>query len=103
MPAIIRAMPEVSLTLFHVSGTTLVAEASDFGPLRDGIWWISRIYADAADVGIAIRSHHTGKVVVFGLVEQKKDREGDLQSWEFEILDEFRKISTVTHVTIFND
>lgn len=59
----------LSLDRFHwdrVSGV-LIAEASDFGPLRDGYWWLRQIWDDSADVGISIRSHVTGVVELFYL------------------------------------
>lgn len=80
---------------------TLVAEASDFGPSRNGRGWLQRLYDDAADVGIAILSQTTGRVERFYLIEEHVDRDGDLTHWEFEPCN--KKLSTVKRVIIFND
>lgn len=84
---------------FHEDTKTLVAEASDFGPMRDGAWWMQRLYDDACDVGIAIRSHETDRVQVFHL-EREETRDGDLLAWHFKPMD---KTCPVRGVTIFND
>jgi hypothetical protein len=78
---------------------SLVAEASDFGPLRDGRWWLQRIYNDACDIGIAIRSHVTETVEKFYL-QTEHERDGDLTHWTFLPLNPNCKVK---HVTIFND
>lgn len=78
---------------------TLVALASDFGPLREGLWWLNRMYNDSADAGISIRSHATGQVYRFYL-EREETREGDLVAWHFR--PELPRCKVVS-VTVFND
>ncbi len=83
--------------------TTMVAEASDVGyrsPLR--------IYDDACDVGIAIRSRRTGRVVRFYLAHEDNDRSGeDIAGWWFKpIAEDARKLSVKDRqidVLIIND
>ncbi len=82
---------------------TLSAESSDFGPARDGQWWLQRLYDDAADVGIGIRSHHTNKVVYFYLSKELKTPCGeDIGGWEFEPVKPSES-PNVHKVVIFND
>lgn len=75
--------------------------ASDFGPgLR-----FSQIYSDTADVGVVVVGR-TGKEVVYYLAETKRDREGDVQYWQFlPISEHTRRIPECrgTSVVIFND
>lgn len=80
---------------------TLSAEESDLHSHSfDGTYpWLQRLYNDACDVGIAIRSHYTGKVERFHLEKEEK-REGDLLSWTFRPVD---KNCRVKQVIIFND
>lgn len=80
----------------------LSAEASDFGPGRTGLWWLGRLYADACDVGIVIRSEATGREERFVLDETVRDDRGDdeVVAWTFKPLD---PESRVRVVTILND
>ena len=99
MAAIAMATMDLARFTYDRDRQSLVAIASDFGPLRDGLWWLNRMYDDAADAGIAIRSHKTGKVERFYL-ERTEERDGDLMAWHF------RPESPgciVKSVTIFND
>lgn len=75
------------------SGNMLVAEASDFGPA----FRIERLYNDACDVGIAIRSNRTDVVKTFALIETER-RDGELVAWHFADTD-----NTPLKVTVFND
>lgn len=59
---------------------TGVAEASDFGP--HGTVWMAQVWSDACDVGFNIRSHKTGSVKLFTLVNEES-HEGELVSWVF--------------------
>lgn len=54
-------MNELPLKKFTVSNGALVAEASDFGPFRDGYWWLQELYLDSCDLGIVIRSDFTDR------------------------------------------
>lgn len=85
---------------FDKNKRTLVAEMSDFGPLRDGRWWLQRIYDDACDVGIAIASELTGKTETFCLVREEINSENELIALHFIPLDELANVDTVI---IFND
>jgi hypothetical protein len=77
----------------------LVAETSDFGPCREGWWWLGPLYNDACDLGIAIRSHRTGAIVRFYLHEEVK-RDGELQYMVFRPM---HQLGTVRRVVVFND
>lgn len=99
-----RALPEMPLERFSWNPTDgkLVSEASDFGPMRQGLWWLGQLYEDACDAGIAIRSHKTGQVQQFVLVETlySKDEDRELYGWRFAPL---QPNSRVREVLIFND
>lgn len=74
----------------------LVAEASDLGvrvPLH-------RFFNDACDVGIAIRSHKTGREVRFLFTHEDKTPDGDIAGWNFEAYD---KDQPIKRVLIIND
>jgi hypothetical protein len=77
----------VNLIWFHWDPTTktLTAEDSDLGQMggpKGG--WVQPVWNDSADVGIAIRSHKTGKVERFYLdrVDMTPDGE-DVAGWNF--------------------
>lgn len=79
---------------------TLVAEAST---LRYDL--PRQIYDDACDVGIAIRSDRTGRIVRFYLTGEDTDGE-DVAGWRFEpIAEDTRRVpgSGRTRVLIIND
>lgn len=63
---------------------TLTAFESDLRDRPfDGTYpWLRRLYNDARDVGIAIRSHHTGRLERFALT-RTEERDGDLLAWHF--------------------
>ncbi len=69
------------------------------GPFDGTFPWLHRLYDDAADVGIAIRSHHTGQVVYFHL-EDQEERDGEIVAWHFKPIPGETFTGTVT---IFND
>lgn len=80
---------------------TLVAEASTIQ-----LNGFMRLYDDACDYGIAIRSHHTGHVARFAVTKINKDREGDIQSWTLQMTPESCRANPGREdvvVTIFND
>lgn len=68
----------ISSDLFCFKNNTFIAEASD---LQDTV--LGQVYDDACDEGFTIISKKTGKPAVFAMNEIKRDREGDLVSWEF--------------------
>lgn len=89
----------LDLRKFTRDGDKLTTFASDHGAMRDGLWWLQSVYDDACDVGIAIRSHVSQRVVRFFL-EREETKDGDLCAWHFKALDTDQPITTVT---IFND
>ncbi len=106
----LNAMPmgfKLPLTRFTWSkdNQSLVAECSDFGPLREtfdvrtGRRWIQQIWNDACDVGIAIISLETMHEERFCL-HATHSRGGDLLYWEFKPVDDNCRVQLVT---IFND
>ena len=84
---------------FDKAKRTLTAMASDFGPVVSGTWWLARLYPDACDEGIAIRSEITGKVEYF-VLSRGEVIDGDLIAWHFKPLN---KLANVASVTIYND
>ena len=72
----------------------LVAEVSDLGKLE-----IEPIYHDACDVGIAIKSHHTGRVERFAFTGTDR-RDGEIVAWNFAAVSSDCR---ARKVVIFND
>ena len=68
--------------MYHIlSKKELVTEASTLG-LRPGHQW-ERLYDDACDVGIVLRSHKTGVEIRWYLQDTERDAEGDVTCWKF--------------------
>lgn len=74
-----------------------VAEASDLGPSFAG-----RLFDDACDYGMWVRSHKTGKVVSFLLERQGFSPEGDLLYWKFRSWDLDPRASGI-ELRVYND
>lgn len=53
------------------------AEISDLG--RG--FTFGRVYDDACDVGLTLVSARTGRTMVFSVLDEERDREGELQCW----------------------
>lgn len=87
------------LNKFYYANGNMSAQASDFGPLRDGFWWLQQIYPDAADMGIAVKSHKTGKVEIFTF-EGEYHQEGECCYWHFKPVNPKCKVK---QVLIYND
>lgn len=81
---------------FDVETRTLSAEASTVG--FNGP---QQIWNDSVDLGVAIKSHHTGNVLVFSLIQTDRS-ENEITAWHFEPV-EISKRTTIARVTIFND
>lgn len=62
---------------FVKADNVLVAEASTLGDS----FRLTRLWDDACDTGITLKSHHTGREIVFVLAEEVRDGEGELQGW----------------------
>lgn len=94
-------MIELDGARFTYAKGVLSAFESDLrnAPFDGHYRWLRPIYNDAADIGIAIRSHRTGKVERFYLTETET-REGDILAWHFAPCD---KKCPVKEVVIFND
>lgn len=72
----------------------LVAEASTLGGFP-----LERIWNDAADAGIAVRSHYTGRVERFAF-SCEFHHDGELVACKYENID---RTSRVRELTILND
>lgn len=82
---------------------TIVADVSDLGSVVHGTPWIVRLFRDACDEGIFIRSPRTRNVVRFVLTNREVD-EGDLILYEFAVYGPDRAYAgPVENVHIFND
>src|SRR5437879_3266190 len=92
-------IPLKTFTLDRAKGT-LTAMASDFGALRDGLWWLGRLYKDAADLGITIKSELTGHEERFYLAREERTGDGELVAWHFIPVE---LLANITLVTIYND
>lgn len=91
-------IPTLSLKHFHVDSLhgVLVAEASELPERGMSLY---QLFDDACDVGIAVESHHTGKVQLYVLSEEQKQA-GELVAWKFV---PYPSQSTRFTVTVFND
>lgn len=78
---------------------TFSAERSDLNVSTT----FGRIYDDAADLGFAMRSSRTGRVVLFALTREERDADGDARFWEFEPIPEHAPHAGDTRVIVFND
>ena len=81
------------LERFTTTGDKLVTEASDIG------FRLQQVFDDACDVGMAIRSHHTGKVITFVLHHEEK-LDGDVVAWH---LVPYPQGACKYTVVVFND
>jgi hypothetical protein len=86
---------------YDKSDKTLIAEASDLNDRH-----LQQIYNDACDVGLAIRSAKTGKIVTYHMTNEHKDNEGDIQFWDYEPTTEsIRRVPEClgSKLKVFND
>jgi hypothetical protein len=80
---------------------TLIAEASDLDNLH-----LQQLYDDACDVGFAVKSEKTGKVVVFSMTSPFYNDEREIQGWHYvPTCESFRNVPGCQgmEATIFND
>lgn len=85
------------------NGMSFVAEASELSRLDLPF---KQLYDDAADVGLAVQSRKTGKVVRYALYETTRDADQDVLCWVLlPIPEDVRAIPACrdTSVVIFND
>jgi hypothetical protein len=86
---------------FDASDETFTACASDLNNRH-----LERIYDDACDVGLAIKSAKTGVVITYYMDKTHYDREHDITHWTYKPCSEdVRKHPEAiwTEVIIFND
>lgn len=86
---------------FTIAGTHFVAEASDLNNRH-----LQPLYDDACDVGFAIQSETTGKVIRFYMDRVHTDIEGELTHWTYlPVSEDISKYPTCAHLTatVFND
>lgn len=78
----LNPVPRTTFGMYRIPAKgQLVCEASDLG-LRPGHQW-ERLYDDACDVGIVLRSHKTGVETRWYLQDTERDAEGDVTCWKF--------------------
>lgn len=75
-------MHAVSSKKFHYADGELVADASDLG-FGAGTVPGERMFNDAADWGIAVRSAHTGRVVRFSLISENRNHDNEVVAWVY--------------------
>jgi len=100
--AINRYMPVLSSALFTWSRTDnlLVAEMSTLQ--GNGLIGFARVYDDACDQGMTIRSARTGREVPFA-VTHTEIRDGDTLYWDLEPVDAAGRVVYDCKARIFND
>ena len=88
---------------FNSATDTLSAEASTLEANSGGsrnVFRMHRLYADACDVGIAIRSHHSGKFERFVFTKEDRTPDNEVAGWNFIPVDPRCRVK---HVLIIND
>lgn len=90
-----------SLFTYSKHANNLCAEASDLANRH-----LQPLYDDACDAGFAVKSVVSGNEITFHLSEVKKDAEGEVTSWEYQMTPQcerkFPECGKMT-ATIFND
>lgn len=83
-----------------IDGVILSADESDLQPIE-----LQRIYPDACDVGITVRSTRTGKEMIFCLYpEPKRNIDGDvLYNDFFPVINGLARLDAGYRVRIYND
>jgi hypothetical protein len=94
----------ISSRLFHIDARNkqFIGDISDFGSNSP----FGRIYPDACDAGFTMLSHKTGQTVVWCLMTEMYDGEGEVTSWSFSLTPEsIRKYPELEAWTclVFND
>jgi hypothetical protein len=99
MPAVVT----YNSKLFHYDKERkkFVAEASTLGNPT-----FSKLYNDACDIGFLLESARTGTVVMYVVVQEKRDREDDIEYWKLVPTQEaIRRVpgAEATSIIVFND
>lgn len=89
--------------LWDKNAKTLTAEASDFGPLANGRWWMVDIFKGLAIKGIFIRSHFTGKVECFRFSRNIYSGSGEDREQVGIVFCPVNEQCKIKLVTIYND
>lgn len=80
MPKTNPRLPVHDSRIFTWSGKTGCIEASD---LPRAAAFVGRVYDDAVDVGFHVKSHRTGRTMLFVEVEPAKNSEGEVVAFCF--------------------
>lgn len=91
----IEPLPLSTFT-FCRSTRSLVAEASDFG----GAFKISRLYDDACDEGIIVKSDVSNRSETFYFVDVDRTPDGEIAGWRFKPEHE---LANVVELLVIND
>lgn len=89
---------EYSSKDFNYHGMSWTTEASDLA--RNNFF--GQIWDDAADVGFVVKSHVTGKEVVFYLDTVERDADNDIRWWTFKPYNPEDRYKDLV-ITIWND
>lgn len=81
---------------FHREGNQLIAEASTLGDS----FRLARLWDDACDQGITLKSHRTGREITYVLTGEER-YEGELQGWRMAPAD--AELAAMPEVLILND
>lgn len=92
---VLSGIPVHSTKQFSYNKTdkTFVTEASSLGKTN----LFDRLYPDACDVGFWLKSHKTGKQILFFLVDEIKNADDELTGWRF------MSFHSLYFLIIFND
>lgn len=64
--------------------------------------FFQRVWSDAGDVGFFVKSHRTGRCVLFTLEDVERD-ESDITSWNFVECNVDRSVREPVRIKVFND
>lgn len=90
-----------SMFSWSEGGNMATCEASDMENRH-----LQRIYDDAMDVGFAIKSDKTGRVVKFFMESVETDTEGEITHWVYKACHEDVRVNPAAafvNVWVFND
>ena len=98
-------MNNVIGTIYSSRNFTFLKDSKIFvGEISEVREVLRQLWNDSMDLGFGIRSEKTGAVVFFTLVNTKRDEDGDILQWEFDVFNprQLPNLNGLT-ATILND
>jgi len=102
MSNINRHLPIISSALLAWSREEKILSGEMSTLQGNGLVAFGRVYTDACDEGLVIRSARTGREVPFAVTHTER-RDGDLVYWDLEPVNETGRVIFDCRLRIFND